>query len=330
MDSLTIIFILNGVFFISLFLLKNIFISLGLSLVTLFTLLFVSKKQYIPSFHAGFSASRFTISNNHYTVTIACLLIFLLLETFIGFTAALFAAFFIFSYLNKVDSRTSFFVALVLLVITAFLSASGNTRAAEDIAILVYYFLVIGVVWQIIELRKEKPEEEVIPIQKIERVKVISHTFMRHYGPTNNFFTKKNVIMISVLTFLFFALFFSFFWIRSTMRRQSSIKPIAKQTIAPSPTPFKHVPFAILNATSIRGFAASSAATLRKAGWDDEFDMTIGNYEGSASANILKYTKTLEKKIKLLELDLNIQITPIVIKEATRGAEMTLILGEGP
>lgn len=330
MDSLTIIFVLNGVFFISLFLLKNIFISLGLSLITLFTLLFVSKKQHIPSFYAGFSASRFTISNNHYTVTIACLIIFLILEAFIGFTAALFAAFFIFSYLNKVDSRTSFFVAIVLLVITALLSAGGNNQAAEEIAILVYYFLVIGVVWQLIELRKEKPEEEIIPIQKIERVKVISHTFMRHYGPTNTFFTKKNIIIMSLSIFLFFTIFFSFFWIRSNRRRQPSTKPIAKQTVAPSPKPFKHVPFAILNATSIRGLAGSSAATLRKAGWDDEFDIAIGNYEGSASANILRYTKILEKKIKLLELDLNIQITPIVMKEATRGAEMILILGKGP
>lgn len=331
MDSLTIIFILNGVFFISFFLLKNIYIPLGLSLITLFILLFVFKKKDIPSFHAGFNMPRFTINNNQYIVTIACLIIFVILEKFIGFNAAVFAAFFIFVRLNKLDSRVSFFITLILLVITAFLAASGNIKVAEDISVLVYYLLIIGVVWQIIELRKENPddkEEEMIPEQKKEKVKVISNTFMRQYKSTYNFFTIKNIIIAGFFIFLCLGVALYFLYSKFQVRKNTTITPINAPIVTPTPTPLRHVPFTILNATSIHGFAGSSATALRSAGWDDEFDITVGNYTGTASANILRYTKTLEKKIKLLESALNIQITPIIMKDATREAEMTLILGK--
>ena len=142
MDSLTIIFILNGVFFISFFLFKNIFISLALSILSLFTLLFISKQKKIPSINDSFRLSIPTLNNSQYVTTIVCLVIFLALEKFIGFNVALFSTFFIFAYFNKLESRTSFFIALILLVITALFSIGGRTRIAEDVAIMVYYFLV--------------------------------------------------------------------------------------------------------------------------------------------------------------------------------------------
>ncbi|MDO8609829.1 MAG: hypothetical protein Q7R95_04730, partial [bacterium] len=291
MDSLTIIFILNGVFFISFFLLKNIYIPLILSLLTLFALLFISKQKKIPFIDGGFKLPSLTFNNNQYIVTIACLIIFIVLEKFIGFNATLFATFFIFAYLNKLDSRASFFIALILLVITAFLSAGGKTRPAEDIAVLVYYFLVIGVVWQMVELRQNKTQESDIPSYEQEAEvtnKSIQYNFL------SNFFTKKNIIIASFIIVLFLIITFYVMYAKF----HSGKKPyITSPVILPSttlvatlsPKPLQHVPFTILNATDIRGYAGSSAATLRKAGWNDEFDISVGNYEGTASADILRY-----------------------------------------
>ncbi|MBI5122356.1 hypothetical protein HZA75_00695 [Candidatus Roizmanbacteria bacterium] len=327
MDSLTIIFILNGVFFISFFLLKNIYISLTLSLFTLFILLFVSKKKTIPSLRACLNLPSFTFHNSQYLNMIVCLIIFLVLEKFTGFNGALFATFFIFAYLNKLDSRTSFFIALILLVITALFSIGGRNSIAEDVAIMVYYFLIIGVIWQIIEIRQDKFQETNIDSQYLEEIVIKKYT--SESIPSLNFLTKKNVILIgvSVSLSLIIFLFYSLYTKSRPVKESIPISPIAL-TITFTPKLFKNVPFKILNATDIRGYAASTAATLRTSGWGKEFDISIGNYDGTASASLLKYTKNLKEKIKLLKKDLKIQITPIIIKQSSHEAEMILILGD--
>lgn len=326
MDSLTIIFILNGVFFISFFLLKNIYIPLVLSLLTLFALLFVYKKKAIPSFYTSLNLSNLNLNNNHYLYTIIGLIVFLVLERFIGFNGALFATFFIFSYLNKLDSRASFFIALVLLVITALFSIGGRNSIAEDVAIMVYYFLVVGVIWQIIEIRQDKSPEIEVDNQELEEI--IIKKYAPEPSPSLNFLTKKGVILIGVSVSLSLLIFFLYsYYIKSHPVKQ----PINISSISSAPlTPkiFKNVPFSILNATSIRGYAASSAATLRASGWNKEFDISVGNYDGTASANILEYTKNLTGKIKPLEEDLKIHITPIILKQSSHEAEMILILGK--
>jgi len=58
-------------------------------------------------------------------------------------------------------------IALVLLVVTAGVLAAGNEKMANDLAIMAYYLLVLGVVLQIItyireqraERRASKPED---------------------------------------------------------------------------------------------------------------------------------------------------------------------------
>lgn len=312
MDSLTIIFILNGIFFISFFLLKNIYISLTLSLLTLFALLFISKQKKIPSVNDSFRLSIPVLNNSQYVATIVCLVIFLVLEKFIGFNGSLFATFFIFAYLNKLESRTSFFIALILLVITALFSIGGRTRIAEDVAIMVYYFLVVGVVWQIIEIRQEKPDDTEVIKQKLEKI-----------------INKKNFIIIGYSIAFFLGITLSYFLYKKIPKSLLVKKPVAiiSPVITQTPRILKNIPLSILNATDIRGYAASNAAILRATGWEKEFDISIGNYDGTASANILRYTKNLTKKIKALEKDLKIQVTPIILKQSSREAEMILILG---
>ena len=327
MDSLTIIFILNAVFFISFFLLKNIYIPLILSLLTLFTLLFISKTKKLPSIQDRFKLPGLALNNDQYIMAIVCLIIFLVLEKFIGFNGSLFATFFIFAYLNKLDSRTSFFIALILLVITALFSIGGRTRIAEDVAIMVYYFLVVGVVWQIIEMRQDKSDD--IEAIKQELDEIVIKKYISQPKFSFDFFTEKKLIIISSI----FSIFLVIILFNSLYQKSRLVKKLPS-TLSTTPTInittkiFKNVPFSILNATDIRGYAASNAAILRTSGWEKEFDISIGNYDGTASANLLRYTKNLKEKIKPLEKDLKIQVTPIIIKQSTHEAEMILILGD--
>src|SRR3989338_574169 len=239
-------------------------------------------------------------------------IIFLVLEKFIGFNGSLFATFFIFAYLNKLESRTSFFIALILLVITALFSIGGRTRIAEDVAIMVYYFLVIGVVWQIIEIRQDKSDDTEAIKQELD----ISRPKFSF-----NFFTKKNNVIIGVI----FSIFLVIILFNSFYKKSRLVKKSATPIITQTPRILKNIPLSILNATDIRGYAASNAATLRTSGWEKEFDISIGNYDGTASANILRYTKNLTEKIKALEKDLKIKVTPIILKQSSREAEMILI-----
>ncbi|MFA5770199.1 MAG: LytR C-terminal domain-containing protein [Patescibacteria group bacterium] len=331
MDSLTIIFILNGVFFISFFLLKNIYIPLILSLIALFIMLSTSKKKIIPSFRTSLNLQNFTLNNSQYLNTIVCLIIFLILEKFIGFNGSLFSTFFIFAYLNKLDSRTSFFIALVLLIVTALFSIGGRNKIAEEVAVMVYYFLVVGVVWQIIEIRQEKSQEIDIENQDLE--KTIINKLFTQSKTSFNFFPKKNLFLIGYSLSIFLGITTSYFVYKKIPNSLFVKKPdIIKSPVVPTITQtlkiFKNVPLKILNGTDVKGYAASAAATLRSSGWDKEFDISIDNYEGTASANILRYTNNLAEKIKLLEKDLKIKVTPIILNQASPEAEMILILGD--
>lgn len=326
MDSLTIIFILNGVFFVGFFLLKNIHIPLILSLLTLFVLFFVTKQKKIPTFQTSLKLRGLLSHNNQYVVTIACLIVFIVLEKFIGFNSSLFLAFFIFAFLNKLSSRASFVMALIFFIVTVLFTIGSNIDAAQDMIVLVYYFLVIGVIWQIIERRNEGSTEEIIVDQEEEQVAPIK--FMLQRKSRFNFTINYKAILIIVIVLLLIAIIFLVVNKKPLQVKKKSIAPTVIPAISITPTPLRHVPLVILNGTGISGLANSTANTLRKAGWGNEFDISINNYDGSSSSNILQYTKTLEGKIKLLERDLHIQITPIILKDATREAEIKLILGK--
>ena len=308
MTSLSIIFILNGVFFISLFLLKNISISLILTVFSFFILLFIPWPKKTDTANATSRFLNLNFKNTQYSITVVCLIIFVVLENFIGFNAALFAVFFIFSYFNRLDSRISLVIGLTLLSLTALLARGDDTQGTEKIALFAFYFLVIFAIWQIIELYKEKLVEKI--------------------NPNYNFFTKKNVIIASIFIFLVFVIALYIIYSKSQMSKNTVITSTSISIITPFPQPLQHVPFTILNGTDIRGLASSTAALLRKSGWGEEFDISIGNNETTVSANIMKYTSNLKMKKTLLERDLNIQVTPIILNNASREAEMVLILGK--
>lgn len=333
MDSLTVIFILNGVFFVSFYLLRNIYIPLGITLLTFFALLFVFKQKKISSMNVHINIPSPTFKGSHYVSTMVCLIIFFILEKLIGFNSALFVVFFIFAHLNKLNAKVSFFLALVLLVLTALLVAGGNARIAGDTAILTYCLLTIGVIWQIIELRSVKPTEEANLVPDEREIKIIAkkEVFQRRSSSYNYIFLKRTVIMISLLVFFGFIIMLFVKQIKPPVIKKTVVKQqIATPIITPIPKQIIHASLVILNATDTRGLAGSSAAILRRDGWQKEFDISTGNYMGndSLSANILKYTKNLEGKVPLIERSLNIVVTPILLEQATQEAELTLILGK--
>lgn len=156
MDTFSFILVLNVVFFITLLISKSVIMSLVFAGICLFILVYLSQNKKISDAMSSIPLSaRFsTVKNSHYLFTIISLVLFIFLENLIGFNASLIAGFFLFSYLNKLDSQASFIIALSLLILTAFLSISHSLKAAQSTAILTYYFLVIGTIWLMIEVKK--------------------------------------------------------------------------------------------------------------------------------------------------------------------------------
>ena len=162
MDNFSLIFFLNLVFFASLLLFRNVFIPLIITVGFLVLIFWLIKNNKIRPEQLQVPFPKIALNSINYISGVVCLVLFLISEHYIGFNSALLSAFFLFSYLNKLDSRAGFSMALIILIITAILSISKNLKAAEEMAILAYYFLVVGAVWATIELRRDEAEESKI------------------------------------------------------------------------------------------------------------------------------------------------------------------------
>jgi septum site-determining protein MinD len=73
----------------------------------------------------------------------------------------LFLVYFIISLVNRIDSRYSVGAGLLLLAYTAVLLVQKKEDFANQIAIYAYYFLVVGVVLQLVEYIREGGEKEI-------------------------------------------------------------------------------------------------------------------------------------------------------------------------
>lgn len=157
MSSLKLMLIINAIFFVSVFLAKSVFIAFIITSIAIFVIFLLLYRIKIVDIHYNFK-EKYAITNVHYNTMMLCLIIFILLEQPIGTHASLFTSFFIFAHLNKLPNRIAFFLALILLVITAFFIAARNNVAAELSATITYYFLIVGVVWFFVEFVIQKLE----------------------------------------------------------------------------------------------------------------------------------------------------------------------------
>ena len=148
MSSLLMLLVLNAVFFISFFVIHNLYLAFAFTAVSFFALLFFFRHQTIDNDYVV-KLPYLDFSNKQYNSIVVCLIIFLILEKNIGFRPSLFTSFLIFLHLNKLDSRPSFLIALIFLTTTALLTAGKNRLSAESAAIMAFYFLAIGVIWLI-------------------------------------------------------------------------------------------------------------------------------------------------------------------------------------
>ncbi len=71
-------------------------------------------------------------------------------------TLFIFTLYFILSLIFKIDPRYPVMAAIGCLILAAMLLAFGNETLANKIAIYAYYFLVVGVLLNIVEYIKEK------------------------------------------------------------------------------------------------------------------------------------------------------------------------------
>lgn len=159
MNVFLMILILNVIFIVSFLVFKNILISFLSAAFSFFILLlFLKQTKENNESYLNLKLLSPNFKSNQYTSCIVCLILFIFLEKFIGFQASLFVTFFIFLYVNKLDGRLSFLISLFLLFITALLTAGKNTIAAESVAISAYYFLTIGVCWQMFKFWTTKTD----------------------------------------------------------------------------------------------------------------------------------------------------------------------------
>jgi len=66
------------------------------------------------------------------------------------------AFYFLLSVLFSIESRYSFYIGLLFLILAAFLYLIGNEGVAENYAVYAFYFLVIGTTTVLIETVKKR------------------------------------------------------------------------------------------------------------------------------------------------------------------------------
>lgn len=152
MDNFTSVLFINAVFFITLLISQNFILS---SIIVLFILFILLKSVKIQQevYKLEYKLPRIVLRDRHYITSIISAIAIIILEPFISFYAAIFVGFCLFCRYNKLSNKAPFFVALFLLFLTAVFSLTNDFEASESIATLAYYFLVIGLIWQIYNLR---------------------------------------------------------------------------------------------------------------------------------------------------------------------------------
>ncbi len=72
----------------------------------------------------------------------------------------LIAIYLILKYIYKLKGQTSIYIAMGLLGLTGIFLMTGNRAKIESVSAAAYIFLVIGVLWQLMELFFEKQHQD--------------------------------------------------------------------------------------------------------------------------------------------------------------------------
>jgi hypothetical protein len=102
---------------------------------------------------SGFKIGRYTVEKKYSAILLACTIMLLFWK--LDIAAACFGTLFLVFFINKWDSRVIAALALISLSSCPVLLVFNNGQLAETMAIYAYYFLVLTVVLQIIEYRRD-------------------------------------------------------------------------------------------------------------------------------------------------------------------------------
>ncbi len=359
--------ILSGIFLIGVYFFQSIFYPL----IIFFFLLFITFIFYPQNESLVYLLKAKIIAylkkDFHYLIILSSIIFFFYLHDLIGFNPSLIASFFILWYFLHLDERASFAAALIFLSLCPFLLIFHLEELAEKSAVLAYYFLVIGVVWQMVMITKEREirslTEEPKFVSKHLNLKSdwIGQTYIKNIGfilnqivNSSSFIIFAACFFVTIIVVLVASQLISNMSVSKTTQVVPSLIPTKLPTTVPSPTkatvsPTKFLPTAtvvptaairpilsILNGSTISGWAASTSASLKKADWDNILDITIGDAEKKTYKTIiLRYTKEYQDTAKKLRSDLlsskefNFkQIFYEEKQEATPAGDLILILGK--
>ena len=271
----------------------------------------------------------------------------LLLPIFGGYIAAL-SGYALYSYIGRqFDGKIALGFGLIFLIFTAGSLVLEKTLLAEELGNYIFLFLVIGTFQEIINLvRQKKENDKELPERQIEQ-----------FNEKNNFsfysfsFPKINpriVLAIILLLTFSFLLYFSYPSISKYMFsleipkldfRIPTPTSIPTPTVLPSPTltltptPIQKVSTSaatlkimVLNGTEVVGLAGSTSAKLKKVGFQN---IEIGNAKSSSY-------KTWEVTLKnhdedIVEIFKNVlELETLPVKEATVSSkfDIEIIIGE--
>jgi len=332
MNNLSFVIAINSIFLASFFVFQNILLSIFLVIIALFfhkpansetkavaNNEIMSTVKTKPKF-VGFLPQAFLnikLNNNSLQQnSLISLLLFIFLDSFFGYKLALFMAFFIFSFLNKLKSEVSYILALIFISINAFFNMLNSPESGNDPAIMAFFFIVIGIIWQVYEYRAD-PQAE-LETEENQDSPIFQFSF-------NNTSLKPYTLLFTVTIISGILLSAGYFLLNNIKTNQISK---TNQTQPPKKTKIKY-PLTVLNGSETKGLADSAATLLKSKKWDENFIITIGNADNSKYMNtILKYTPNLKSEIPKLAHDLDLELKTTVIGNSSNSGELILILGK--
>ncbi len=282
----------------------------------------------------------FSVKN--FSKLILSLLVSILLLPISGGYIAVMAGYFLFSYIDRqFNGKIAAGIGLIFLVFAAGAILLQKSLLAEELGNYVFLFLVIGTIQEIINLaRQKKEDEEKLPeTQKVKLHERINFSFPGFRFPKIN----PHIVLAIVILLIFSFLLYSYYPIISKYKFSLPIlktpTPTVLPTVEPSPLPTAiptpvvkvstsaaTLKILVLNGTQVTGLAASTSAKLKKVGFKN---VEIGNAELDNYKNWEVLLKKHEEDIaEILKNVLELKI--LTVKEASEGTkfDIEIIAGE--
>lgn len=280
---------------------------------------------------------------------ILSLLVGVLLLPISGGYIAVIAGYFLFSYIDRqFNGKIAAGLGLITLFFTAGAILLQKSALAEELGNYVFLFLAVGTFQEIINLARQKNEEEDKKLPEVQKEKlnekissILTKSSLLKINP-------RILIIIVILLILSFLLYFYYPVISKykfslslpkldfkrptpTLIPTPTVLPSPSPSIAPTPiskvsTSAAQLKILVLNGTEITGLAGSTSAKLKKVGFKN---IEIGNAKTSDykiwEASLKKHDEDIGGIIKnVLELE------TLTVKEATEEAkfDIEIIVGE--